>query len=85
VLAAVQGPVNAAAFQEPLAVTPAWRQLPSWYQVSAYDRVINPDLQRLLAERIGATTLTLDTGHASPVTRATDVARLIRRAAASLG
>ena len=33
--------------------TPAWRTLPSWYMVASEDRMINPDLERWMAQRIG--------------------------------
>ena len=38
----------------------AWHTLPSWYAVSAADRVIGPAEQRFMAARIGATTVEFD-------------------------
>jgi pimeloyl-ACP methyl ester carboxylesterase len=38
----------------------AWRSIPSWYAVSGADRVIDPALQRFMASRAGATTVTFD-------------------------
>jgi hypothetical protein len=32
----------------------AWYSLPSWYAVSGADRMIDPALQRAMAQRIGA-------------------------------
>lgn len=47
----------------------AWHQVPSWYAVSGADRVIDPALQRFMAERAGATTVTFDdTSHAGGFT-----------------
>jgi len=38
----------------------AWPTIPSWYAVSGADRVIDPALQRSMAARAGATTVTFD-------------------------
>lgn len=81
VLAAVQGSVSGATFAEPLTGVPAWRQVPTWFQVSALDQVVHPDLQRFFAARMIAKTSTLSTGHASPVSRPRQIAGLIQRAA----
>lgn len=61
--------------------TPAWRSRPSWYLVSERDRMIPPDLQRMMARRIGAHTVSLDASHASPLSRSVEIAALIRVAA----
>jgi pimeloyl-ACP methyl ester carboxylesterase len=79
-LAAVQRPIAFSIFGEP-AGPPAWKLLPSWYQVSTEDRVIPPDAERFMARRMGATTLELRTGHASPVSRPLVLATLIKQAA----
>ena len=81
VLAAAQRPIAVAAFGEPLQVAPAWRQIRSWYQVSAADRVIQPEAERWMARRIGAETIELDASHASPIARPQAIAKLIRQAA----
>ena len=38
----------------------AWHTLPSWYAISGADRMIDPVLQRAMAQRIGATTVEFD-------------------------
>jgi pimeloyl-ACP methyl ester carboxylesterase len=38
----------------------AWHSLPSWYAISGADRVVDPALQRAMAQRIGATTVEFD-------------------------
>ena len=38
----------------------AWHSLSSWYAVSGADRMIDPALQRAMAQRIGATTVEFD-------------------------
>lgn len=81
VLAATQRPIAVAAFGEPLGGTPAWQSIRSWYGVSADDRVLQPEAQRWMAQRAGATVVELDSSHASPIARPQAVARLIKRAA----
>ncbi len=61
---------------------PAWRVRPSWYQISERDAMINPELQRLMAKRIDATTVSLDASHASAVSCPGAVADLILGACA---
>jgi len=80
VLAAVQKPIAARAFTD-LAGPPAWKTLPSWFLVSTQDRMINPDLERFMADRIGAKTVEVRSSHASPASHPDVVARLIRAAA----
>ena len=80
VLAAVQKPIAARCFADP-AGPPAWKTLPSWYLVSTQDRMINPDLERFMADRIGATTREVRSSHASPASHPHLVARLILAAA----
>jgi pimeloyl-ACP methyl ester carboxylesterase len=43
ILAAVQKPINQSILAEKSG-PPAWKQLPTWYQISESDRVIPPDL-----------------------------------------
>ena len=80
VLAATQKPIAAACFGD-LAGPPAWRTLPSWYLVSTQDRMINPDLERFMADRSGATTVEVRSSHASPASHPDEVAKLILAAA----
>lgn len=55
----------------------AWQNLPSWYLVSKQDKEINPDLERFMANRIGATTIEVDSSHASPVSHPRAIVGLI--------
>jgi pimeloyl-ACP methyl ester carboxylesterase len=63
----------------------AWHTLPSWYAVSGADRMIDPALERAMAKRIGATTITFaDASHAGGFTLHADrFAALIEQAADS--
>src|SRR5579864_9803826 len=54
VLAAVQGPADAARFPFKSG-PPAWREHPSWYVVAEADGIINPELQRWMSKRMDAT------------------------------
>ena len=77
VLAVSQRPVSAPGFVEPLAVTPAWRNLPSWFLVATLDNAINPDSQRDAAQRLGSTVLEVAASHAVAVSQPDAVAGLI--------
>jgi pimeloyl-ACP methyl ester carboxylesterase len=62
--------------------TTAWRNKPSWYQVSSEDRMITPKNEKRMAERIGAKKIiTLPASHASLASMPADVCALIDEAA----
>ena len=83
IMAAVQKPVSKMnCFGVPVA-QPAWRSKPSWFVVSTGDRLINPDLQRYMVKRMGATSISVPSSHASLVSHPVEVANLIAQAAAS--
>jgi pimeloyl-ACP methyl ester carboxylesterase len=64
---------------------PAWKRKPTWYQVSANDRMIHPDTERRMAERMNPqSTIELDTSHASLASRPSAIAELIYQAATAL-
>jgi pimeloyl-ACP methyl ester carboxylesterase len=60
---------------------PAWRSKPSWYLVATDDLMIPPSVQRVMAERAGATTSEAPGSHAIYVSRPDVVADTIRLAA----
>jgi pimeloyl-ACP methyl ester carboxylesterase len=60
---------------------PAWKQLPTWYQVSSNDKAIPPDTERMFAKRMNATTIELPASHASYVSHPNEVAAFILKAA----
>lgn len=88
-LSADEALVMAVGQKAPLASTfgdtvtaPAWKKKPSWYQLSSQDRMIHPDNQKRMAERMKPRRiLTLDASHASLASRAGEVAGLIDEAA----
>jgi pimeloyl-ACP methyl ester carboxylesterase len=59
----------------------AWRSKPSFYAVSIEDRTINPDLERFMAKRMGATTIELQSGHLSLISHPDEITQLILKAA----
>jgi pimeloyl-ACP methyl ester carboxylesterase len=64
---------------------PAWKKKPTWYQVSTNDRMIHPDSERQMAERMRPQgTIELDASHASLASQPVAIADLIDRAATSL-
>lgn len=78
-LAAVQKPAHQSLFAEKSG-PPAWKQLPSWFEVSEGDHIIPPDAQRNFAKRMNATTISLNSSHASLVTHPDEIAELILNA-----
>lgn len=54
IMAAVQRPIALKCIQEK-APKPAWRTKPSWFLIAEEDRMISPETQRYIAQRMGAT------------------------------
>jgi pimeloyl-ACP methyl ester carboxylesterase len=84
-----KGLVMAVTQKAPLASTfgdaisaPAWKKKPSWYQISSDDRMIAPENQKRMADRLGAKkVITLAASHASLASKPVEVAALIDEAA----
>jgi pimeloyl-ACP methyl ester carboxylesterase len=81
--AAVQRPINAACLQEK-AAKPLWKTLPSWYLLAEQDRMINPETQDFMAQRMKATLRRLDVDHAPIATAADRVVELLLEAGQSV-
>jgi pimeloyl-ACP methyl ester carboxylesterase len=81
-MAASQRPTSLAILGSPSGPG-AWHHLPSWYAVSGADRVIDPDLQRFMAQRAGSTVVQFDdASHAGGFTHyAARFVKLIEQAA----
>jgi pimeloyl-ACP methyl ester carboxylesterase len=80
IMAVSQKPFNQSNFVS-ASGPPAWKQLPTWYQVSESDHMIPPDTQRQFAQRMNATTISIDTSHSSYVAHPDEIAQLILDAA----
>ena len=64
---------------------PAWRDKPSWYQISSQDRMITPENQTWMSGRLNARkVITLDASHASLASRAPGSSSADRRGDARL-
>jgi len=79
IMAAVQKPFNQSIAGEKSG-PPAWKQLPTWYQVSEDDHVIPPDAERMFAQRMNATTLSINSSHVAPVSHPDEIAQFILNA-----
>ncbi|OFE14514.1 hypothetical protein BA895_10790 [Humibacillus sp. DSM 29435] len=82
VLAATQRPVTFAALTEP-STAPAWKTIPSWYEIGTIDKVLPPAVQRSMANRAGAHISTVRSGHLPMVSAPKAVTSLIEQAARS--
>jgi pimeloyl-ACP methyl ester carboxylesterase len=80
VLAATQKPVLGSIFDVRMPA-PAWKTIPSFFMVAEKDEAINPDFERFMAKRMGATTTEVDSSHLVMVSHPDAVALFIRRAA----
>jgi pimeloyl-ACP methyl ester carboxylesterase len=58
----------------------AWRSKPSWYIVAKNDRTIQPDCERILAKRMGATTTEVASSHVVMLSQPQVVIDVIRNA-----
>ncbi|MET0385800.1 MAG: alpha/beta hydrolase [Polyangiales bacterium] len=80
VLAVTQRPVSQVTFTQSIPHA-AWHDLPTWYAVAKHDHTINPDLERFMAQRMGAETIELDTSHVPFISQPALVSELIVKAA----
>jgi pimeloyl-ACP methyl ester carboxylesterase len=79
VMCAVQQPLHASTLDDVMG-TPAWKNLPTWFAVAQHDEVIPPDGERLFAQRMGATTVELDSSHVAMISHPDEVTALIQSA-----
>jgi pimeloyl-ACP methyl ester carboxylesterase len=83
VMWATQQPIQVSALADVMGV-PAWKSLPSWYMVATNDEAIPADAERLFAQRMGATTVEVESSHVPLVSKPDAVAELIVTAATSV-
>jgi pimeloyl-ACP methyl ester carboxylesterase len=68
-----------------LVTNPAWKKKPTWYQVSSEDRMIHPDNERRMAQRMDPRrTIELAASHASLASQPIAVCDLVDEAAGSV-
>jgi len=80
VMAVTQKPLSSSAFKATTTFA-AWRNVPSWFIVAQHDNVINPDLERFFAKRMGATTTEINSSHMVFMSHPKEVAAVIEAAA----
>jgi pimeloyl-ACP methyl ester carboxylesterase len=66
VMYAAQQALHVSTFDDVMG-TPAWKSLPSWFLVAQNDEVIPPDAERQFAQRMGADTIEVTSGHCAMV------------------
>jgi pimeloyl-ACP methyl ester carboxylesterase len=79
-MASAQVPWGLQAVGTPI-TTPAWRTKPSFFIITAQDRMIPPTTLRMMARRAGGTTIEIQSSHAVMLTRPREVAAFVERAA----
>jgi pimeloyl-ACP methyl ester carboxylesterase len=77
---AVQRPIALRCIQEPVPA-PAWKTKPSWYLLAEEDRMIHPNTQRFMADRMGATVHSCAVDHSPMYTEPNLVIAVIQEAA----
>jgi len=80
ILSAAQKPIASQTFGQ-VYEAPAWKEIPSWYLVANDDQAINPELQRMFAQRMNATTRDVKSSHVPFVSNPSTVASIIGEAA----
>jgi pimeloyl-ACP methyl ester carboxylesterase len=68
IMAAVQRPIALQCIQEK-ASAPAWKTKPSWFLIAEEDRMINPQTQRFMADRMGAKIRSIPVDHSPMLTK----------------
>jgi pimeloyl-ACP methyl ester carboxylesterase len=84
VLHAVQQGLSMSTFEDVMGV-PAWKSHPTWYLVATNDEAIPPDAERMFAQRMGATTVEVPSGHLAMVSHPGEVVKLLKAAAKAAG
>jgi pimeloyl-ACP methyl ester carboxylesterase len=79
VLAAVQRPISVNCITVPVG-PPLWKEVPSWFLLAEDDRMIVPETQRYMAERMKAKIMPHAVDHTPSVTAPTVVVDVIRDA-----
>lgn len=80
IMNASQKPVHSSTFAQTYEA-PAWKEIPSWYLVGAEDQAINPELQRMFAHRMNATTEEVTSSHVPFASKPEAVVAIIKKAA----
>lgn len=79
VMSAAQKPIASQTFGQ-VYEAPAWKDIASWYLIATEDHAINPDLQRVFAQRMSATTREVKSSHVPFASNPPIVAAIIAEA-----
>lgn len=80
VMAATQKPASAHTLEETVEAA-AWKTIPAWYMVATEDKILHPEMERFLAERMGAITVEVASSHVPFLSQPSAVFDLIVEAA----
>jgi len=82
-LAAAQAPASATFLSAQIKGLPAWRQFPTWYQICSDDRVLEPTVQKMMANRAAPPDhiISIRASHFPMLSRPEKVAKFIEQAA----
>src|SRR6202022_1073737 len=80
-MAISQVPISTDSFTHKV-TNPAWKNKPTWYMVATEDRSINPDQERMMANRARAKTVEVKASHVAYMSRPKETPKLIEEAAA---
>lgn len=83
VMAVAQKPAASITFEQSVE-SAAWQTIPSWYLLAQEDRAIPPELQRFMANRMGAKTTEIGASHVPYISHPKEVASLIIEVASSV-
>jgi pimeloyl-ACP methyl ester carboxylesterase len=83
-LSSVQRPIAVESITTPVG-RPLWKDRPSWYFIAEQDRMIPPETQRFMAERMNADVRSMPTDHSPLVTASQLVADLVLEAVRATG
>jgi pimeloyl-ACP methyl ester carboxylesterase len=78
---AIQGQVSGPNEVEAKLTTAAWKQKPNFYVVADQDRMIDPQLEKKIAEQMNATTIHISSSHVPMLSHPVQVANFIATAA----
>jgi pimeloyl-ACP methyl ester carboxylesterase len=79
-MAATQKPIALRCLGEPM-TRPAWKEKPTWFLIAEKDRMVSPETQRFMAERMKSKSVSLPVDHTPLASKPDAVAELITTAA----
>jgi pimeloyl-ACP methyl ester carboxylesterase len=83
VMSIIQRPLSGAALREE-ATAAGWKTIPSWYLISEQDNGVSPECEKFMAERMNATTESIDGSHAAFIAQPVRAAQFIQMAARAI-